>query len=116
MEIPRSQFPLDLVNIIKEIADSHFVAFDLEFSGIAGRVFRQGGRSLQQAYEEARDAANRYQVLQFGMTIATEDRERGELVNHPIAVKDLLDSRIAPFSVYDLQSKILRRRLTSNSH
>ncbi|KAL9112622.1 MAG: hypothetical protein Q9227_003193 [Pyrenula ochraceoflavens] len=77
MDVSKWAFPTELVNIIQQIADSHFVAFDLEFTGIAGRSFQSGGKDLQQVYSEVRDAANRYQVLQFGMTIATEDWDRG---------------------------------------
>jgi len=81
MDVSRETFPFELVNIIQAIVDSHFVAFDLEFSGIATRRRAgQGGRrsSLQQVYQETKIAAQQYQVLQFGLTIVEEDLENGE--------------------------------------
>jgi poly(A)-specific ribonuclease len=79
MDIPDRQFSNELVKIIKLIADSHFVAIDLEFSGISSR--RKGsGRSrlsLQQVYEDVRKAAKQYQILQVGLTILEEDAVKG---------------------------------------
>lgn len=79
MDILSRQFSNELVKIIQLIADSHFVAFDLEFSGIANRRLR-GGKSrssLQQVYEEVKEAAKVYQVLQVGLTIVEEDSQKG---------------------------------------
>lgn len=79
MDIPHRQFSNELVKIIQLIADSHFVALDLEFSGISSR--RKGrGRSrlsLQQVYEDVKEAAKQYQILQVGLTIVREDAEKG---------------------------------------
>lgn len=79
MDISRSRFPLELVNIIQLIADSHFIAFDLEFSGITGR--RKDGKkpTLQEVYEEVKDAAEQYQVLQVGLTLVHEDLLTGRM-------------------------------------
>ena len=79
MDIPSHHFSNELVKTIKLIAESHFVALDLEFSGISSR--RKGsGRSrlsLQQAYENTREAAKQYQVLQVGLTVVEEDAVKG---------------------------------------
>lgn len=80
MEISRKEFPFEVVHIIRHITEAHFVAIDLELSGIAPRV--QGGnggakRSLQEVYQEAKEAAEKYAVLQFGLTIVKEDIEHG---------------------------------------
>ena len=79
MEIPSRQFSSELVKILQLIADSHFVALDLEFSGISSRRTRAGkGRlSLQQVYEDVREAAKQYQVLQVGLTVVEEDARKG---------------------------------------
>ena len=79
MEVSSRQFCSELVKILQLIADSHFVALDLEFSGIPSRRTRGGrGRlSLQQVYEEVREAAKQYQVLQVGLTIVEEDAQTG---------------------------------------
>lgn len=75
MHIPSHEFSSELIKIIQLVSNSHFVALDLEFSGIASRR-THGGRSrlsLQQAYEEVKEAAKQYQVLQVGLTIVEED-------------------------------------------
>jgi poly(A)-specific ribonuclease len=79
MEVPSHKFSSELVKILKLIADSHFVALDLEFSGIASRRARTGRSrlSLQQVYEETREAADQYQILQVGLTIVEEDAQKG---------------------------------------
>lgn len=79
MNIPSRQFSNELVKIIQHIADSHFVALDLEFSGISSRRSHVGKSrsSLQQVYEEVKEAAKQYQVLQVGLTIAEEDAQKG---------------------------------------
>ena len=79
MNISRSRFPLELVKIIQLIADSHFIAFDLEFSGISGRRNGREKPSLQEVYEDVKEAAERYQVLQVGLTVVHEDLNTGEI-------------------------------------
>lgn len=79
MDIPSRQFSSELVKILQLIADSHFVALDLEFSGISGRRTRTGRSrlSLQQVYGDIREAARQYQVLQVGLTVVEEDTRKG---------------------------------------
>ncbi len=77
MDISRIQFPSELVKIIQLIADSHFVAFDLEFSGIAGRRRGRKKLTLQEVYEDTKAAAKQYQVLQIGITVVHEDLATG---------------------------------------
>jgi hypothetical protein len=79
MDISRSLFPLELVNIIQLIADSYFISFDLEFSGIAGRRKDRKKPTLQEVYEEIKDAAGQYQVLQVGLTLVHEDLLTGRM-------------------------------------
>ena len=78
MDISRSRFPLELVKIIQLIADSHFVALDLEFSGIPGRRKDRRKPTLQEVYEDVKEAAEQYQVLQVGLTVVHEDLLTGE--------------------------------------
>jgi len=72
MDIAASQFWRVLPIVIKEIAEAHFVSIDLEFSGV--RAKRKPDREIndpptsQQLYENARAAAETFQVLQFGLT------------------------------------------------
>jgi poly(A)-specific ribonuclease len=79
MDVSNRQFSSELVKILQLIADSHFIALDLEFSGIFSRR-ASGGRSrlsLQQVYEEIKEAAKQYQVLQVGLTVVEEDIQKG---------------------------------------
>jgi poly(A)-specific ribonuclease len=83
MDVTRQSFQYQLPLILSAILDSHFVSFDLEFSGIASRKYGpgdgadRGKQTLQQRYEETKEAAERYQVLQIGLTCASEDVENG---------------------------------------
>lgn len=83
MDITRQTFPNQLPYLIAAIANAHFVAIDLELSGIPGKQNNElkprsnGLPSLQQRYEETKKAAEQYQVLQLGITCVGENRDRG---------------------------------------
>lgn len=73
MDIDNISFGPYLLGIIEAISTSRFVALDLELSGIpskptAGRV----KHSLQKRYEEIKSAAEKYQILQIGITCVQE--------------------------------------------
>ncbi len=87
MDVTGQDFYRLLPSLLEAIADAHFVAIDLEFSGISNqgksrlKVSNQhaGGKaSLQSRYEEERTAAHRYQVLQMGITCVGENLDRGK--------------------------------------
>ena len=82
MDIPRSRFQYEAVQIIEHISKAHFVAFDLELSGIAHRrkMPNNGKRqklTLQEFYDDTKEAANKYQVIQLGLAIVQEDKQSG---------------------------------------
>jgi poly(A)-specific ribonuclease len=83
MDIDYVHFWPQLLPILKAISEASFVTFDLEMSGISTRERdRSSARSsdkpsLQQQYEETKEGAETYQVLQIGITCVEEDRERG---------------------------------------
>ncbi|RMD42250.1 hypothetical protein DV735_g2877, partial [Chaetothyriales sp. CBS 134920] len=84
MDISKADFPLELLKILEEVSDSHFVAFDLEFSGVASR--RPGGTqklSLQEYYDDIKAAAGKYQILQAGFTIVKQDLEKNRYEARP---------------------------------
>ena len=84
MDIDRYQFAQEFFEIVNSIADSHFISFDLEFSGVARhRTDEQGKPDLQHVYSEIRTAATQFQVLQVGLTIAFEDRDTGAYSMYP---------------------------------
>ena len=87
--------------MLKALADAHFVAIDLELSGIQSKTIHRtkvvengstengstsSKQTLQQRYEEAKEAAERYQILQVGLTIVNEDAETGLCHTYPYLV------------------------------
>jgi poly(A)-specific ribonuclease len=85
MDVPNAAFPQELIKIIQQIVESRFVAIDLEFSGVAGRrpAGGSGKLALQDYYEDLRSAAQIYQILQIGVTIVSEDTEKGRYAVQP---------------------------------
>ena len=87
MEVTKTSFYPLLLDILTDISESHFVALDLELSGVPSKGLRHGdarGRpSLQQRYVETKEAAERYQILQIGLTCVTENVENGKYVCKP---------------------------------
>ncbi|KAL9603936.1 MAG: hypothetical protein Q9219_000874 [cf. Caloplaca sp. 3 TL-2023] len=88
MDVTRQTFHNLLPALIAAVADAHFVAIDLELSGIPGQQINKsrprenlgpGKPSLQQRYEETKKAAETYQVLQLGITCVWENRNRGNI-------------------------------------
>ena len=87
MDVDQIAFPWQLPLILKAVANAHFVALDLELSGIHSKPLHRNKiastghshkQSLQERYEETKEAAERYQVLQVGLTVVREDRGRGK--------------------------------------
>ena len=73
MDVDNISFDPYLLDIIEAISTSHFVSLDLEMSGIpskppAGRA----KQSLSKRYEDIKSAAEKYQVLQIGITCVQE--------------------------------------------
>jgi len=96
MDVKANKFRSHLPFILEAISRAHFVSFDLELSGIPGRQRGQsrapgeagaGKQTLQERYEDTKKAAERYQILQLGLTCVEEDRERGLYRNLRICPK-----------------------------
>lgn len=88
MDVKGIAFQPQLPGLLEAIADAHFVAIDLELSGIQSRSINKpaglvegGQQTLQQRYEEVKEAAEKYQVLQIGLTCVKEDRDKGAHVS-----------------------------------
>ena len=86
MDVGRHAFQGQLPSILRAISRSHFVSFDAEFSGIPGKFVAKGNnpgrneggkQTLQQRYEDTKRAAERYSILQLGLTCVEEDKDRG---------------------------------------
>lgn len=87
MDIGPRAFLHQLPTILNAIADAHFVAIDLELSGIPTKKPRAAGKdnrkpNLQSRYEETKMAAEKYQVLQLGITCVRENRDKGTHAFH----------------------------------
>ena len=85
MEVNRDNFVKELPSILEHLLKSSYISFDMEMSGIHKKAYHvgaanhdEGKPSMQTLYEGIKGAAEKYQVLQFGMTIVEEDREKGE--------------------------------------
>ena len=85
MDINRFQFSDLLPTVLKRIAESDLVSFDLELSGIPAQRRRDvaGKASLQERYEDIKNSANKYHILQFGLTCVQEDRDVGKYYMYP---------------------------------
>ena len=102
MDVNRYAFENQLPLILKAIADSRFVTFDFELSGIPGKQTGQarapgrsedGKQTLQERYEETKKAAERYQILQLGLTCVEEDLERGRSSSFGTHLLELMQYR-----------------------
>lgn len=84
MEINRTNFWQNLPKLFETISEAQYVAIDLEMSGIYVDQFRDTETpvkpTLQQAYGDARKAANLYSILQFGFTCISWDPEKRSYV------------------------------------
>lgn len=89
MDVNINNFQSQLPSIVGPIANSRVVSIDLELSGIPGRQSGQartpgrsedGRQTLQERYEENKRAAERYQILQLGLTCVEEDLKRGRWI------------------------------------
>lgn len=86
MDIRKDTIGVQAVQLLRDIADSHFVAFDFEFSGVESRTrprTREGKPNLDEHYKAVRAAVQQFQPLQIGLTIAKLDQARGRYVLEP---------------------------------
>ena len=78
MDVDAASFPHHLLGLFIHISEADFVSFDLELSGIPSRIQdkppRGPGRfTMEERYAETKMGADRYQILQFGITGARFD-------------------------------------------
>jgi poly(A)-specific ribonuclease len=84
MDVSSAMFPSLVLRLLQEVADSHLVTVDFEFSGVAGHRPQGSGKlTLQEYYEDTKEAAEKYQVLQLGLTIVEEDLDQARYVVRP---------------------------------
>ncbi|OAL70460.1 hypothetical protein A7D00_5426 [Trichophyton violaceum] len=101
--------------MLQDIGDCSFVALDFEFSGIFNQKLRpasayvDGDLSLQKRYEEVKQAAEEYQILQVGLTLVVEDSQNGwRYLNENYEMQlPILDPRLGVERKWSFQSSAL---------
>lgn len=85
MDVDKVSFYPLLLDILTDISEAHFVAIDLELSGVPTKQIRKeaGKPSLQERYAETKEAAERYQILQIGITCVQQDIVNNKYVLQP---------------------------------
>lgn len=95
MDIQKLDWPFALQPMLTALSNSHFVAIDFELSGIfsktATKIKEDDPRTsrkqtLQERYDEVKAAAEKFQILQMGITIGREDVERGKSIAEHLAI------------------------------
>ncbi|KAL4812118.1 ribonuclease H-like domain-containing protein [Aspergillus spinulosporus] len=100
MDVTAQTFPYHLARMLEDLASSAFVAIDFEFSGIAlasqGTAGAGQPHSLQQRYQELKKCADKYQILQVGLTFCQEDTEAAKYTLKPynLYLSPIIDRRL----------------------
>jgi poly(A)-specific ribonuclease len=102
MEVDATSFPHHLLGMLIAISEADFVSFDLEYSGIPNRMPDRasppglGRQSLQDRYAETKTGAERYQILQVGITCTRFDYVANKYVLKPynVNLSPLLEDRL----------------------
>lgn len=102
MEVDSASFPHHLLGLFINISEADFVSFDLELSGIPSRLPNKqprtgGGKfTLEERYAETKQGADRYQILQVGITCARFDYIANKYVLRPynLNISPLLNERL----------------------
>lgn len=78
MEISSENFWESLAVVIEAIATATYVSFDLEMTGIYTKTSMAFAKlAINMVYEKAKEAAERFQIVQFGLTCISYDKKAG---------------------------------------
>jgi poly(A)-specific ribonuclease len=105
MDVDAASYSHRLLALLVSISEADFVSLDLEFTGIPSRLPgkepwkpRPGNarETLQDRYQETRTAADRYHILQVGLTCARFDYLDNKYVLKPynISLSPLLNEKL----------------------
>ncbi|OQD62267.1 hypothetical protein PENPOL_c013G00230 [Penicillium polonicum] len=85
MDVTAVTFPDCLPSILNDISTSCFVSVDFELSGVVFKPNAPQSRpqTVQERYVEVKAAAERYQILQVGLTTCHEDKENATYTLKP---------------------------------
>lgn len=118
MDVEKNSFQSVMFDILVAISKAHFVSIDFEFSGISSKQpFKPatidgadaGRQTLQERYEETKEAAERYQILQIGLTCVEQnfdDPERPKYITRPynLFLNPVIQERLDVERVFSYQS------------
>ncbi|KAF7621266.1 hypothetical protein AFLA_011571 [Aspergillus flavus NRRL3357] len=98
MDITPKTFHFFLPRILDELASCSFVSIDFEFSGIACSSNGPNSKAstLQDRYTEVKESADKYRIVQIGLTICHEDTESGTYILKPynLYLNPIIDRRL----------------------
>ncbi|KAF4177482.1 hypothetical protein CNMCM8694_000231 [Aspergillus lentulus] len=111
MDVTAQTFPYHLPRILDDLATCCFVSMDFEFSGIATTSSNpnRGSQTLQARYEEVKNSADKYQILQVGLTICHEDTENASYTLKPynVNLNPIIDRRLEVERGWSMQSSAI---------
>ncbi|PYI04357.1 CAF1 family ribonuclease [Aspergillus sclerotiicarbonarius CBS 121057] len=108
MDISAQTFFYHLPRVLDDLASCCFVSIDFEFSGIAKTpgVSSKSKSTLQERYEEVKNSADQYQILQVGLTICHEDPETATYTLKPynLYLSPIIDRKLELERIWSFQS------------
>jgi poly(A)-specific ribonuclease len=76
MDINRSNFDGRLLDVLEALSDAHFISFDIEMTGIPAKgAGAKRKQTMQERYQQVKEAAENFQILQIGLTCVNESQE-----------------------------------------
>ena len=88
MDVDKASFYPLLLDILTDISTATFVSIDLELSGVPTKdswvkTASVGKQTLQERYLEIKAAAEKYQILQIGLTCVEQNVDNGKYILKP---------------------------------
>jgi poly(A)-specific ribonuclease len=109
MDINKYNFYPQIIDILTAISRAHFVAVDLELSGVPSKdslSTKAGKQTLQERYLETKEAAERYQILQIGLTCVEQDVDGDKYILRPynFDLSPVINERLDVERIFSFQS------------
>lgn len=77
MDITSANFKSELLGIIQVISRADYLAIDCEMSGVPPHLGGETKPLLQEHYQQMKLAADKYQMLQFGISCMERVDDKG---------------------------------------
>lgn len=112
MDIDAASYPKRLLAMLGAISHADFVAIDLEMTGIPSRIpkserpYGDRRKNLEDMYAECKAAADRYSVIQFGLTCARFDwlQDKYVLTPYNVTLSPIMNDRLGFDREFCIQS------------